>query len=54
MTAEDWYELSVQDKELILAQYGMIHLDVIHQLEEQGFWTDEDWAYWRELYAQSH
>jgi hypothetical protein len=54
MTAEDWYELTPQDKETILASYGMIHLDIIHQLEEYGYWTDEDWAYWRELYAQSH
>lgn len=51
-TAEDWYnEVTVYNAEELMEMYGLDNLDIIHQLEDQGLWDSDDWAYWRELYG---
>jgi hypothetical protein len=51
--AETWFNLTLEQSEVLEAAYGIDNLDIIHQLEDQGFWDADDWDYWREEYGES-
>lgn len=50
MDAESWFNLTIEESEVLEAAYGMNNLDIIYQLEDMGYWDADDWDYWRELY----
>lgn len=51
-TAQDWFNETFLTKEELLATYGVDNIFIIRELEAQGLWGPEDWAYWREHYGE--
>jgi|SRR5215469_6651335 len=46
----EWYEATMTDDEITQVQYGMDPIDIIYELEDMGYWDEDDWEIWREFY----
>jgi hypothetical protein len=46
----EWFDATFADEEITQMQYGMDPWEIIYELEDMGYWTDEHWETWREFY----
>lgn len=54
-SVEGWKQLLVTNDKYTLpsaldTELGMSHVDIIHYLEDEGYWDAEDWEWFRENY----
>ena len=52
MPLGDWYETTLLDQEDLIDLYGIDNLDIIHMLEDYGYWDSDDWDLWRSMYEE--
>lgn len=51
MTKDEWMEIVTElNGDDTIELFGIDNIDIIKDLERQGYWEVEDWEYFREMY----
>jgi hypothetical protein len=55
LTNQQWHDLVIQDvmtPGVADELYGVEAIDIIYELDDMGYWTDEDWETFRAYYGE--